>query len=110
MVVFEDREGEGLTFAAEVLQTVIFLLLSIFKAGRKHKLWIVQIRDDILVSRGTKDFYFLFNIKISDEFEAEWRQVITPIPTCPMLTTGQQFTHFSRHSREWQSCKTIDFD
>lgn len=73
-VAFENLENLDHTFAAEVSEDDEFLLLSIFKGGRNNRLWAAGISpgSKLLNSYGSK---MEFDIKISDNFEAEWRYV-----------------------------------
>jgi hypothetical protein len=70
-VLFEDKENLDHTFAAETSEDDEFLFLFVFKGGRKHRFWAARITPEKLSS--LSGLGLGFDIKISDNFDAEWR-------------------------------------
>lgn len=67
-MVYSDVQNPTHTFAARASDDGKFVFLSIFKAGRSNQLWAARVMEQkdpaILALR--------FDIKISDNFDAEW--------------------------------------
>jgi prolyl oligopeptidase len=73
VVAFEDRENLDHTFAVEVSDDDELLFLFVFRGGREHGIWAARMGSgNLLASSGSG---FEFDIKISDNFDAEWRYV-----------------------------------
>jgi prolyl oligopeptidase len=71
LVVFEDKENLDHTFAAETSEGDEILFLFVFKGGRKHRFWATRTTPEILSNLSGSSLKF--DIKISDNFDAEWR-------------------------------------
>jgi prolyl oligopeptidase len=75
VVVFEDGENLDHRFTAEVPEDEEFLLLSIFKGGRKNTLRAMKTTPGSEIPSNSSGVKLDFDINISDTFDAEWRYV-----------------------------------